>query len=67
MTLPYIIDLDILPLDLHATFRVNVAVCPAARMVTGRHADARCQNNDTCYIKSVVCNNGLNRKMKYSG
>ncbi len=62
MTLTFKLDLDILPLDLHAEIQVGMSVRLAMRVVTDTHTDTqthtRCQN----YYTDVGCKNGVRDK-----
>ncbi len=65
MNLTYELDLDNLPLDLHAKIQVSLSVHSAVRVVTdgqtdGR-TDTRCQNYYTRHVTDVGCKNGLQR------
>ncbi len=61
MTLTYKLDLDILPLDLHAKFQVRMSVRLAVRVVTDTQTDThthrRCQNYYTRHVTDVGCKN----------
>ena len=52
LPLAYDLDLDVLPLDLHAKIQVQTSVRSAVRVVTDTHTDKRCQNYDT--IKTIT-------------
>ncbi len=70
MTLTYKLDLDILPLDLHAEIQVCMSVRSAMRVVThthtDRHTDTRCQNYYTHHVRDVGCNNAWNLMLVYT-
>ena len=59
MTLTYKLDLDILPLYLHAEIQVHTSVRSAVRVVThtDRQTDTRCQNYYTHHVRDMGCNN----------
>ena len=47
MTLTFELDLDILPLDLHAKIQVCMSVCLVRRVVTHTHTDRQTHNVET--------------------
>ncbi len=49
------LDLDILPLDLHAKIQVSMSVRSAVRVLTHRRTDIQCQNYYTRHITDVGC------------
>ena len=55
MTLTYKLDLDILPLDLHAKIQVSMYIRLYVRVVTQTHR--QCQNYYTRHVTDVGCNN----------
>ena len=59
MTLTYKLDLDILPLDLHAEIQVRMSVRLVVRVVThtqtDRHIHRQCQNYYTRHVTDVGC------------
>ena len=60
MTLTYKLDLDNLPLDLHAKIQVCMYVCSVGRVRwTDRHTHThrRCQNYYIHHVRDVGCNN----------
>ncbi len=60
MTLTFELDLDILPLDLHAKIQVRMSVCSTARVVTHTQTDR--QKDDVKTITPVAdagCENVL--------
>ena len=59
LTLIYELDLDNLPLDLHARIQVCMYVCSAGRVRRThrhRHTHRRCQNYYTYHVRDVGCN-----------
>ena len=51
MTLTYKLDLDILPLDLHANIQVRMSVRSVVRVVTDRHT-----HTQTDHVKTITPN-----------
>ncbi len=55
MTLTYKLDLDVLPLDLHAEIQVRMSVLLAMRVVTDTHTDdAKTITSDTSQTWGVM-------------
>ncbi len=60
MTLTYELDLDILPLNLHAKIQVGMIVRSAVRVRrTYTHTEGRCQNYYTRRVADAGCKNLL--------